>query len=313
MLVQNDFEKEWGGRKMTSFKLATHQDTLETQKRYQNRKIHIEKKMEEIPKQYEGDIQRYKNYCCSTGQVIGAEAMLDYLYISLTEQQVKKTTWERRLAAIRKFLNVIHKIDFKGEAGVAYELSGIRKMYQEDQYAHLTQIRGKSAIDKKELTNMLYRLPIRAKAICLVNLVTANRPSEMVRLKINDFDLKNRCVHVYLKKQKRWHTKRLTPEIIHAIDVYIREYHLKADNYFVGRVYKNGRYESTAISEIGYYQFLQRWTGLTGYNFRKSQVVAMHAAGADISTIAQQTGHQSLETLIQHYLTVSEGTIDKYL
>ncbi|WP_251048051.1 hypothetical protein [Planococcus sp. ISL-109] len=66
---------------MTDFKLATHQDTLETQKRYHNRKIHIEKKMEEIPKQYEGDIRRYKNYCCNTAQVIGAEAMLDYLYI----------------------------------------------------------------------------------------------------------------------------------------------------------------------------------------------------------------------------------------
>lgn len=128
--------------------------------------------------------------------------MLDYLYTSLTEQQVKKTTWERRLAAIRKYLSVIHKINLKGEGGVTYELSGIRKMYQEDQYAHLTQVRGKSAIDKKELTDMLHRLPIRAKAICLVNLVTANRSSEMVRLKINDFDLNNKCVHVYLKKQK---------------------------------------------------------------------------------------------------------------
>lgn len=78
-------------------------------------------------------------------------------------------------------------------------------------------------------------------------------------------------------------------------------------------MYKNGRYESTAISEIGYYNALQRWTGLTGYNFRKSQVVAMHAAGADLPTIAQQTGHKSLETLIQHYLTVSETTVDKYL
>lgn len=235
MLFHNDFEKKWGGRKMKGFKLTIHQDTLETQKRYHNRKSHIEKKMAEIPKQYEGDIRRYKNYCCSTGQEIGAEAMLDYLYISLTGQQVKKTTWEHRLAAIRKYLSVIHKIDFKGEAGVAYELSGIRKMYQEDQYAYLTQVRGKSAIDKKELTDMLNDLPIRAKAICLVNLVTANRPSEMVRLKINDFDLKNKCVHVYLKKQKRWHTKRLTPEVIHAIEVYIREYHLKPDNYFVGK------------------------------------------------------------------------------
>jgi len=114
--------------------------------------------------------------------------------------------------------------------------------------------------------------------------------------------------------KKRWHTKRLTKDVINAIELYIYEYGLRADDYFVGRVYKNGRYESTAISEIGYCKALQRWTGgLTGYNFRKSQVVAMHAVGADLPTIAQQTGHKSLETLIQHYLTVSDITVDKYL
>lgn len=35
---------------------------------------------------------------------------------------------------------------------------------------------------------------IRKRAICLINLITANRPSEMVRLKIRDFDLPNRSV-----------------------------------------------------------------------------------------------------------------------
>jgi len=295
---------------MTEFELEVHQ---ETQKRYQNRKTLIEKKMEEIPKQYGGDIRRYENYCRGTAQVIGAESMLDYLYVSLADHRVKKTTWERRLAAIRKYLSVIHKMDLKGDAGVAYELSGIRKMYQEDQYVHLTQVRGKSALNKKELTDIIHHLPIRAKAICLVNLVTANRPSEMIRLKVRDFDLNNRTVHVYLKKQKRWHTKRLTLEIVNQIRLYISEYELKPDDYFVGRVYKNGRYESTEISEIGYYKALQRWTELTAYNFRKTQVVAMHAAGADLPTIARQTGHQSLDTLIQYYLTVSEMTIDKYL
>ncbi|WP_338657131.1 tyrosine-type recombinase/integrase (plasmid) [Sporosarcina psychrophila] len=299
---------------MSDFKLAKHQDTFETKKRYHNRKIHIEKKMGEIPRQYEGDIRRFKEYCSNTGQIVGTEALLDYLYISLTKQRVKKTTWERRLSAIRKYLSVIHSIEFKGEARFAYELSAMRKMYREDEYAHLIQIRGKSAIDKSELMHTLNKLPIRAKAICLVNLVTANRPNEMVRLKISDFDLKNKSVHVYLKKQKRWHTKRLTKDVINAIELYINEYGLRADDYFVGRVYKNGRYESTAISEIGYCKALQRWTGgLTGYNFRKSQVVAMHAAGADLPTIAQQTGHKSLETLVQHYLTVSETTLDKYL
>ncbi|ANU28275.1 tyrosine-type recombinase/integrase [Planococcus versutus] len=298
---------------MSDFELVMHQDALETQKRYHNRKIHIEKKMEEIPRQYDGDIRRYKKYCCSTSQIVGTEAMLDYLYISLIEQKVKKTTWERRLAAIRKYLSVIHGIDFRAEARVAYELSAMRKMYREDQYAHLIQVQGKSAIDKKELMNIINTLPIRAKTICLVNLVTANRPNEMVRLRVRDFDLKNRLVHVYLKKQKRWHTKRLTVEVINAVDVYTREYDLKTDDYFVGRVYRNGRYESTAISEIGYGKALQRWTGLTGYNFRKSQVVAMHAAGADLPTIAKQTGHQSLETLSQHYLTVTEITVDQYI
>lgn len=298
---------------MSDFELVVHQDALETQKRYHNRRIHLEQKMEKIPSQYEGDIRRYKEYCCSTNQMVGTEAMLDYLYISLTDYKIKKTTWERRLAAIKKYLNVIYRIEFKGEVRVAYELSAMRKMYLEDQYAHLIHVRGKSAIDKKELMSILNNLPIRAKAICLVNLVTANRPNEMVRLKIRDFDLKNKSVYVYLKKQKRWHTKRLTQDVINAIDLYICEYGLKSEDYFVGRVYKNGRYESTAITEIGYCKALQRWTGLTGYNFRKSQVVFMHAAGADLPTIAQQTGHKSLETLVQHYLTVSETTIDKYL
>lgn len=66
----------------------------------------------------------------------------------------------------------------------------------------MLQVRGKPAIDKKELMDTLNSLHTREKATCLVNLITTNRPSEMVRLKISDFDLKNKSVYVYLKKQK---------------------------------------------------------------------------------------------------------------
>ena len=41
---------------------------------------------------------------------------------------------------------------------------------------------------------------IRKRAICLVNLITANRPSEMVRLKMSDFDLEKHSVWVMMKK-----------------------------------------------------------------------------------------------------------------
>lgn len=74
---------------MSNFELVMHQNKMETQKRYLTRKIHIEKKMEEIPKQYEGDIRRYKEYCYSTGKVVGAGAMLNYLYIYIFDQPKK--------------------------------------------------------------------------------------------------------------------------------------------------------------------------------------------------------------------------------
>ena len=287
--------------------------SFETRKRHLERKSHIEEKNNEIPERYEGDIKRYLQYCTETDQPDSIEGMLDYLYVSLKVHRVKKNTWERRLAAIRKHLTVVHNVDFKIEPGVANELSTMRKIYSEEQHADQVRLQGKSAVDKQELLDMIYKLPVREKAITHVNLITASRPSEMVRLKVEHFDLETRTLNVYLKKQGTWHSKRLTQEAVKAVRNYIKSYKLKPSDYFVGRVYKGGRYESVEISEIGYTKALQKWTGLTGYNFRKSQVVSMHAAGADLPTIAKQTGHRSLETLSKYYLTVADSTVDKYL
>ena len=288
-------------------------ETVDNRVRHTKRKVHVEQKNNEIPKQYAGDIRRYLDYCTRSDQPDGTEAMLDYLYGSLMDQKVKKTTWERRLAAIKKHLAVLHRIDFKKKTDVTSELSAMRRIYEDESNAHLIRVQGKSSVDKAELLEMILKLHTREKAICLVNLITANRPNEMVRMKIKDFNLEGRTVEIYLMKQKKWHTKRLTLETVKVVKIYIQEYQLKPGDYFVGRVYKDGRYESVEISETGYWKSLQRWTGLTGYNFRKSQVVAMHEAGADLPTIAKQTGHKSLETLVEHYLTVSDSTVDKYL
>lgn len=298
---------------LSDFSPVIQKNKFETKKRHLDRRSHIEVKGNEIPQQYQGDIRRYLEYCSATDQLDSTDAMLDYLYSSLMEQKVKKTTWERRLAAIKKHLLVMQKIDFNKESEVANELSVMRKIYMEEQNAYLIKVEGKSAVDKPELLKLISNLPIREKAICLVNLITANRPNEMVRMKIRDFNLSERTVDVYLTKQKQWHTKRLTPEVVKVIEDYTIEYRLKPDNYFVGRVYKNGRYENTEITEQAFTKSLQKWTGLTGYNFRKSQVVAMHEAGADLATIAKQTGHKSLETLVKHYLSVSGAMVDKYL
>lgn len=252
-------------------------------------------------------------YCADTGQEENVEAMLDFLYVSLTEQKIKKNTWEHRLASVKKYLTVVHDVDFIKELNAKKEIAIMRRMYQDEEYKDLTQIKGKSAINKEELLELIRKLPTREKAICLVNLITANRPNEMVRIRIKDFDLDNNSLSVFLKKQKKWHNKRLTQEAAKAVKDYIAEYKLTPDDYFVGRVLKNGKYKSVQVSESGYRYMLNKWTGLTGYNFRKTQVVSMHEAGADLPTIAKQTGHNSLETLSEHYLDVTDPTIDKYL
>ncbi|RST59933.1 hypothetical protein D5F11_009480 [Siminovitchia terrae] len=91
------------------------------------------------------------------------------------------------------------------------------------------------------------------------------------------------------------------------------QYKLKPGDYFVGEVSQIGEYKSRAISETAYRKNLKKWTGYAPYNFRKTQVLSMHVAGADLSTIAKQTGHKSLETIDKHYLEVSDPTLDKYL
>ena len=285
----------------------------DTSQRHSERKHHLKEKQKEFPTKYEGDIKRFIAYCSTTKQAETLETMLDYLYISLVSEKIKKTTWERRLIAIKKHFSMRHNVDFRREIEVANELSLMRKIYKEEQYAEQIQIQGKSAVNKSELLKKIHQLPTRAKAICLVNLITANRPNEMVRLKIRDFDLDERSLKVYMKKQRMWHHKRLTAEVTKAVTAYINEYNLKSDDYFVGRVYKNGVFESKLISETAYWNSLKKWIDLTAYNLRKTQVVAMHEAGADLSTIAKQTGHRSLLTLSKHYLAVSNTTVDKYL
>lgn len=287
--------------------------SFETRKRHAELEQIVLEKEKEIKPGYRSQIKLFIKYCVETDQPDNVQAMLDYLYTSITEEKVKKTTWELRLVAIRRYLIVTHSVNFENEPQVASTLKALRAFFKEEGRADQIRLQGKSAVDKQELLNMIYKLPVREKAITYVNLITANRPSEMVRMKVKDFNLEGRFVSVYLEKQSKWHNKRLTQEAVKAVRDYIRTFNLKKEDYFIGRVFKGGRYESVEISEIGYTKALTKWTGLTGYNFRKSQVVAMHEAGADLPTIAKQTGHKSLEVISKHYLSVSDSTVDKFL
>lgn len=264
-----------------------------------------------IPARYTGDIRRFAVYCTETQQKEEVEALLNYLAYSIQTQQVKKSTFERRYAAVKKYLEVALGLDMT--PAQQETLSQLRAVFQLEAYKEQTRREGQPPAIKHEVMEMVRAMEPREKAICLVNLITANRPTEMVRMQIRDFNLAGRSVAVYLKKQKEWHHKRLTQETVKAVRDYIETYKLRPDDYFVGRVSRWGHYESAQITEGGYYKLIRRLLGFAPYTLRKTQVSAMHEAGADVHTIAQQTGHQSITTLTDHYLAVSNTTVDKYL
>lgn len=264
-----------------------------------------------IPTRYEGDIKRFVRYVNDTGQSESVSTLLNYLAHSLDVQKVKRNTFDRRLAAIKKYLDVVHGMTFTESE--RSRLAQLRQLYQMEEYKEQTRIEGQVPTDKEELLAMVEKLDSREKAIALVNLITANRPSEMVRMRVQDFDLKGRSVQIYLPKQKEWHVKRLTLETVKAVKEYTRHYRLKPEDFFVTRERYDVRYVGKPLGEVAYNRLIHRILGFAPYTLRKTQVTAMHEAGADIPTIAKQTGHRSLETITKHYLRVNDKTVDKFL
>ena len=287
--------------------------TFINKRRHDERKKRIIEEENKVPEKYKYDIEQFINFCRHTGQPEDEEALLDFLYVSVVNEKVKKTTWEKRLYAIKKYLSIQYKINIQSDSEISKDISMLRKIYEDEENKELNYLGGKRPVDKQELLEMIRRLPTREKAICIVNLITASRPSEMRKIKIADFDLPNRSLRFYLQKQKTWHEKRLTQECVKAVQDYIDEYNLKPHNHFVGRLNKKREYIDVEVSDSGYRYMLKEWIGLTPYNLRKTQVTAMHLAGADLPTVAKQTGHKSLETLSKHYLNVADSTVDKYL
>lgn len=291
-------------------------EQLETRRRQAARDAERVAFENHIPVAYKHDIKNYRAYIEHTHQSLSDSSMYDYLYYSITEEKVKKTTFEKRLAAIKKLLKIEQGLTFLNDEAYLKETAYLRSLFNQEEYARQKQVKGKKPVDAVALKEALDRLDVRGRAICLVNLVTGNRPNEMVALQIRDFDLQSRTVDVYLKKQKTFKTKRITEEVAQAVRAYIDEYKLKPDDYFVGQIIANQygkKYRSKHVLERSYLNDLNKWTGLCGYNFRKTLVTDMHEKGADLATIAEQTGHRSLDTISKHYLSVSDKTIDKFL
>lgn len=274
-------------------------------------KVRIRKK-----RMYEPDFKLFERFCFKEGLEIDFSSMEFYLHGSITKERVRLSTFNRRAAGVKYWLvDDGHSQTKEQEERVRI----LRQMYNDEAYLRLKPMIGVRAEKQGDILRLIERFDtndksdIRKRAICLVNLITANRPSEMVRLKVSDFDLPNRSVWVMMKKQGQMKEKRLTLECVQAVEKYIRIHALSSDDYFVGAADKWGNYTSRQILEVSYNNAIHAWMNFAPYTFRKTQITAMYNNGADIPTIAKQSGHKSHQTIMEHYINVKTDDVDKFL
>lgn len=266
---------------------------------------------------YHPDYKLFKQFCEKHFLLKNFDSLELYLHELVTQHHVRLSTFNRRLAGIKYWLLNESRLQMTIEQEVS--IKALRSLYNEEEYLRLKPMRGVRTEKQSDVLCLIDRYDtdkksdIRKRAICLVNLITANRPSEMVRLKVDDFDLENRMVRVMIVKQGEMKEKRLTLECVQAIKNYITACKLAADDYFVGAADKWGNHTSRQISEVSYNQAIQSWLGFAPYTFRKTQITAMYQKGADIPTIAKQSGHKSHQTIMEHYINFHTDDVDEYL
>ncbi len=121
-----------------------HNGNVVYAKDFENRKRHAdqERKITEIenhiPDGYQSDIRMYQKYCEASEQRESTQSFLDYLFVSVTEEGVKKNTWKKRVVALRKYFSIEHGIRFS--ESVQFRISLTRKLYREEGRERLVPI-----------------------------------------------------------------------------------------------------------------------------------------------------------------------------
>ncbi|MER2007037.1 MAG: site-specific integrase [Psychrobacillus sp.] len=266
---------------------------------------------------YKSDFKLFEKFCGLNYLPLDFNSLSIYLHQSVKVDRVRLSTFNRRAAGVKYWLKNILGLSPTEQQN--QETAMLRKLYSTEDFLRLKQMRGVKVETQSEVLRLIDRfdtnkpLDIRKRAVCLVNLYTANRPSEMVRLKVSDFELGNRSVHVQLIKQGEMATKRLTLETVEAVMKYIVTFNLQKNDYFVGKIDKWGNYTSKQIKEDTYNARINGWLGFPPYTLRKTQITTMYKNGADLPTIAKQSGHKSHQTIMQHYIKLKADDVDTFL
>jgi site-specific recombinase XerD len=205
-------------------------------------------------------------------------------------------------------------LQFKTRNSMCHSISALKLFYkltikQPLKFKHIEYPRSEKklpqVIDQKVLVEKINLIEnSKHKAIIALAFSTGMRVSEVVNLKISDFDLERNLIHIKNAKGRKDRIVPLSEKVRSVLRIYFSEYKPK-EYLFNGQ--ESPQYSTTSCNQI-----VKKYLG-NDYHFhtlRHSSFTALLENGTDLRVIQSIAGHASCKTS-ELYTHVSKNLLEK--
>lgn len=260
-------------------------------------------------KAYTIDLRQFSEFCLDKSW--NERELLDE-YIKALYMKYKPKTAKRKVACLKTFFHYLenndliptspfHKIVIKRREPLVLPkvipVPTLSKMLEAAYIKHNEN--GHSAC--------FYRFTVRDIAVMELLFATGVRVYELCNLKINDVDLKDKCIKVYGKGSKERYIQLTNKDVISALKQYQKEYAneiTKTGYYFINNRGNKISEQSVRFMVDKYAKLIDSDLHITPHMFRHTVATLLLEEDVDIRYIQELLGHSSITTT-QIYTHVS--------
>ena len=258
---------------------------------------------EKTIKSYQQDIESFDNYLSSKGESIeSANPQIIRMYLSKEMEDGKtKVTCCRRIAGLRHFYEYLFRQNYIKENPFLF-VGAPKKEIRYPEALYLEQVEMLFAKNKERQDDLKYR----DQAIIELLYASGVRVSELVSIKMNSIDLKNRTIRVFGKGRKE-RMVMFTKSCQKTLQDYLKNSPLRhSSDYLFTNTQGNQlttRGVEYILKEIQNKCGIQ--LGLHPHMLRHTFATHLLEGGADLRVIQELLGHESINTT-QIYTHITE-------